>query len=67
MYGARFADQIENAGTLQALEKSRLVIQGSKDRNHGLITYAPTVLRILKHILICIVGMFLTLNVFVRD
>ena len=38
-YGGRFVDEIKNAGTPQAFEKSRFVVQGFNDCDHGLFTH----------------------------
>lgn len=66
IYGARFTDEIENIGTLQASDKSRLVGQSFNDNYHNLINHAPTVVRVSQRILICIGPLSGDPNLFIR-
>ena len=43
IYGGRFVNEIKNAETPHAYEKSRFMVQAFNDRNYGLLTHAPTV------------------------
>ena len=67
VYGSRFVDEIKNAGQPKAYEKSRLVIQAFKDKDHGLMTYAPTTQRASQRLLLAICAMGPSLRFFTRD
>ena len=54
IYGGRFHDEIKNAGTAEAFEKSRFVVQGFHDRDHGLLTHVPTVHRASIRLLLAV-------------
>ena len=56
VYGSRFVDEIKNAGQPNAYEKSRLVVQGYNDKDHGLMTYAPTTQRASQRLLLAILA-----------
>lgn len=45
IYTSRLVDEIKDLGTPQARAKSRFVLCGHSDVNHGVITHAPTVQR----------------------
>lgn len=45
VYTSRFVDEIKDYGTPRARDKSRFVLCGHGDRQHGLLTHAPTVQR----------------------
>lgn len=40
--GFRFVDTVKNAGAPNAFIKSRLVVQAFNDKEHDLLTHAPT-------------------------
>lgn len=45
MYNSRFFDEVKHVGAPSAYAKSRLVVQAFNDKDHGLLTDAPTVQR----------------------
>ena len=45
VFGSRFVDEMKNRGTPEEYPKSRMVVQAYDDKNHGLLTHAPTVRR----------------------
>ena len=66
-YGGRFVDEIKNAGTPHAYEKSRFVVQAFNDRNHGLLTHAPTVQRASQRICLAMCVQDPSFRFFCRD
>lgn len=67
IYGSRFVDEIKNAGLTSAYAKSRLVVQAFEDKDHGLMTYAPTTQRASQRLLIALTAMNPDLKIFTRD
>lgn len=67
IYDSRFVDQIKNEGKPTAYEKSRMVVMAFNDRNHGLLTHAPTVQRSSLKQLLTIAAMDEDLDLFLRD
>lgn len=67
IYGSRFVDTIKNEGKPEAFAKSRLVVQAFNDKDHGLLTYAPTVQRMSQRLLLCLCAMDDQLQFFTRD
>jgi len=70
IYGSRFVDEIKHQGTVDAREKSRLVVQGYNDRDHGLLTHAPTVQRASQRLAIAmsvVYGLPAGFSIWIRD
>ena len=67
VYGGRFVDEVKNAGTLQAYEKSRFVVQAYNDRDHGLLTHAPTVHRASQRLCVALCAQDPSFRLFSRD
>ena len=70
LYGSRFVDEVKHQGTPDAMEKTRLVVQGYGDRNHGLLTHAPTVQRASQRLALCLETIFALpngLKMWIRD
>ena len=67
IYGGRFVDEVKEAGTPHAYEKSRFVVQGFNDRDHGLLTHAPTVHRASQRICLALCAQDPSFRLFSRD
>lgn len=67
IFGCRFVDTIKNEGSKEAFEKSRLVVQGFNDRNHGLLTHAPTVQRSSQRLLFSLSSILPSWSIYLRD
>jgi hypothetical protein len=58
-FKSRFVDEIRHAGTDQAFEKSRLVVQGyGDDAKYQILTQAPTIQRVSQRILLALAPSF---------
>jgi hypothetical protein len=68
IFNSRFVDTIKNAGTPQAFEKSRLVVQAYKDdEKKGVLTQAPTIQRASQRLLLSLAASIPELEVHLRD
>lgn len=55
IFNSRFVDEIKNAGTDKAFEKSRLVVQAYNDLNKDLVlTQSPTIQRVSQRLIVCL-------------
>ncbi|KAI0996581.1 hypothetical protein K3495_g11603 [Podosphaera aphanis] len=67
IFNSRFVDQIKNAGTAKAFEKSRLVVQAFKDNDKKMVlTQSPTIQRMSQRLLICS-ALYKNFDIFTRD
>lgn len=67
IFKSRFVDQIKNAGTANAFEKSRLVVQAYNDSDKKkVLTQSPTIQRASQRLLLCL-AIYKDFNVFTRD
>jgi hypothetical protein len=68
IFNSRFVDHIKNAGTPQAFEKSRLVVQAYKDdEKKGVLTQAPTIQRASQRLLLSLAASIPELEIHLRD
>ena len=67
IFGSRFVDEIKNIGTTSAYPKSRLVVQGHNDKDHGYLTHAPTVQRSSQRLLLALTSILPDWNIYLRD
>ena len=59
IFNFRFVNEMKNADTEKAYEKSRLMIQAYNDQIKGLVlTQSPTIQRISQRLIICFVSIF---------
>ena len=59
IFNSRFVDEVKNAGTDKAFEKSRLVVQAYNDVNKGLVlTQSPTIQRVSQRLIVCLAAIF---------
>ncbi len=55
VFNSRFVDEIKNASTDKAFEKSRLVLQAYNDFNKDLVlTQLPTIQRVSQRLIVCL-------------
>ncbi len=55
VFNSRFVDEIKNASTDKAFEKSRLVVQAYNDYIKDLVlTQSPTILRVSQRLIVCL-------------
>jgi hypothetical protein len=55
LFNSRFVDEVKNAGTSKAFEKSRLVVQAYNDQGKELVlTQSPTIQRVSQRLILCI-------------
>lgn len=64
MFIWRFVNEVNNFGTAQTFQKSKLVAQAYNDKYHGLLIYAPTVQRSSQLFLLAITALDDTFTVF---
>jgi hypothetical protein len=58
LFNSRFVDEVKNAGTSKAFEKSRLVVQAYNDQGKELVlTQSPTIQRVSQRLILCIAAM----------
>lgn len=67
LFGCRFVDTMKNEGTPNALEKSRLVVQGYNDKADRLLTHATTVQRSSQLLLFALANSFPKRKIANRD
>ena len=68
VFNSRFVDEIKNAGTEKAFEKSRLVVQAYNDINKSLVlTQSPTIQRVSQRLLICLATTISNTKLYFRD
>lgn len=70
VFNSRFVDEIKNASTDKAVEKSRLVVQAYNDFNKDLVlTQLPTIQRISQRLIVCLTAILQDDNtkLFLRD
>ena len=67
LFKSRFIDSIKFAGTPNALEKSRLVVQAYKDQNKNtVLTQSPTIQRASQRLLLSM-ALIRNYSIFSRD
>ena len=67
VFGSRFVDKVKNAGTEEAYEKSRLVIQAWNDRGReSILTQAPSVQRCSQRLILAMAATY-GLSIALRD
>ena len=58
IFNSRFVDEVKNAGTDKAYEKSRLVVQAYNDQEKDLVlTQSPTIQRVSQRLIVCLAAM----------
>jgi hypothetical protein len=58
LFNSRFVDEVKNAGTSNAFEKSRLVVQAYNDQEKDIVlTQSPTIQRVSQRLILCIAAM----------
>ena len=68
IFNARFVDEIKNADTEKAFEKSRLVMQTYNDQIKNLVlTQFSTIQRISQRLIICFASIFSNSKLYLRD
>lgn len=67
VYNSRFVDEVKHVGTPSAYAKSRLVVQAFNDKEHGLLTNAPTVQRSSQRLLLSLFASSSDCSLFMRD
>lgn len=67
IFNSSFVDTVKNGGTPSALPKSRLVIMAFNNKNHGLLTGAPTVQRSSPYLLLAVSGTSADIVIILRD
>lgn len=67
IFNSRFVDELKNAGTDKAFEKSRLVVQAYNDAGkHIVLTQSPTIQRVSQRIILAMTAM-MNLGLYLRD
>jgi hypothetical protein len=68
IFNARFVDEVKNAGTDKAFEKSRLVVQAYNDEDKLLVlTESPTIQRASQRIILCLTASTDGTRLYARD
>ena len=68
IFGSRFVDQVKNKGTVNAYEKSRLVVQAyNDDGKRFILTQAPTIQRASQRLILALALMIPGLDIYIRD
>ena len=68
VFNLRFVDEVKNAGTEKAFEKSRLVVQAYNDANKDLVlTESPTIQRCSQRLLLCFAACIDNVDLYLRD
>jgi len=68
IFNSRFVDHVKHAGTPQAFEKSRLVVQAYKDTDKkSVLTQAPTIQRASQRLLLCLAVSINGTKIYTRD
>ena len=68
IFNSRFVDEIKNIGTIDAYEKSRLVMQAYNDDGKAkMLTQAPTIQRMNQRLILTLTVNMSHLNFFLRD
>ena len=68
IFNSRFVDEIKNIGTVDAYEKSRLVMQAYNDDGKAkMLTQAPTIQRMSQRLILTLTASMSHLNLFFRD
>ena len=68
IFNSRFVDEIKNIGTVDAYEKSRLVVQAYNDDGKAeVLTQAPTIQRMSQRLILALVVSMPHLGLFLRD
>jgi hypothetical protein len=58
LFNSRFVDEVKNAGTDAAFEKSRLVVQAYNDEEKKLVlTQSPTIQRVSQRLILILTAM----------
>ena len=58
IFNSRFVDEVKNAGTEKAFEKSRLVVQAYNDlEKEAVLTQSPTIQRVSQRLILCLAAM----------
>ena len=68
IFNSRFVDEIKNINTIDAYEKSRLVMQAyNDDGKAGMLTQAPTIQRMSQRLILTLIVSMSHLSFFLRD
>ena len=68
IFRSRFIDQIKNKGTVNAYEKSRLVVQAyNDDGKRSILTQAPTIQRASQRLILALALMIPGLDIYIWD
>lgn len=68
IFNSRFVDEVKNAGTSDAFEKSRLVVQAYKDgEKDTVLTQSPTIQRVSQRLVLALVAMLPDMKLYLRD
>ena len=68
IFNSRFVDEIKNIGTIDAYEKSRLVVQAYNDDDKTkMLTQAPTIQRMSQRLILTLTASMSHLNLYLRD
>lgn len=67
LFNSRFVDEVKNAGTTKAFEKSRLVVQAYNDQEkEAVLTQSPTIQRVSQRLILCLAALGLH-KLYLRD
>ena len=68
IFNSRFVDEIKNIGTIDAYEKSRLIMQAYNDDDKAeMLTQTPTIQRMSQRLILALTVNMSHLNLFLRD
>ena len=68
IFNSRFVDEIKNADTESAFEKSRLVMQTYNDSiKHFVLTQSPTIQRVSQRLILCLAAIVFSIKLYFRD
>jgi len=68
IFNSRFVDEIKNAGTDKAFEKSRLVVQAYNDHEKELVlTQSPTIQRVSQRLVLALSAILPDASLYLRD
>ena len=68
IFNSRFVNEVKNADTESAFEKSRLIVQTYNDSTkHFVLTQSPTIQRVNQRLILCFAAIILSTKLYFRD
>ena len=68
IFNSRFVNEVKNADTDSAFEKSRLVVQTYNDSTkHLVLTQSPTIQRVIQRLILCLAAIVPSTKLYLRD